>query len=116
MIYHSVSWGRRLYFFLYYGPEFTSRALLRWAAAHGVELWFIDPGKPTQNGFIESFNGKFRDECLNQHAFLSLDHARTEIAAWLVEYNEHRPHKSLGWKTPAAFVKSHTTPQIEVAA
>jgi len=98
------------------GSEFTSRAMLRWAALHGVELCFIDPGKPTQNGFIESFNGKFRDECLNQHAFLSLDHARTEIAEWRIEYNEHRPHRSLRWKSPAAFVKSLTTPQPEVAA
>src|SRR5260370_15791299 len=85
------------------GPEFISRAVDQWALAHGVRLHFIDPGQPTQNGFIESFNGKFRDECLNQNWFVSLNDARRIIEAWRVDYNTVRPHSSLGHRTPAEF-------------
>lgn len=85
------------------GPEFISRAVDQWAFANGVQLHFIDPGKPTQNGFIESFNGKFRDECLNQNWFVDLDDARRIIEAWRVDYNTVRPHSSLGYQTPVEF-------------
>jgi len=89
------------------GPEFTSRALDRWAYEHGVDLKLIAAGKPTQNAFIESFNGKFRDECLNDHYFTNLAHARAEIAAWRRDYNEFRPHSSLGRMPPAEFAALH---------
>jgi len=85
------------------GPEFISREVDQWAYAHGVALHFIEPGKPVQNAFIESFNGKFRDECLNQNWFVSLDEARRIIEAWRVDYNTVRPHSSLGYRTPAEF-------------
>jgi putative transposase len=85
------------------GPEFASRAVDQWAARRGVNLRFIDPGKPMQNGYIESFNGKFRDECLSQHWFISLDEARSVSEEWRVDYNERRPHRSLQQQTPAEF-------------
>ena len=84
------------------GPEFAGRALDAWAYAHGVELRFIRPGKPIENAYVESFNGKFRDECLNEHWFVSLAEAQTVIEAWRVDYNTVRPHQSLGQQTPAA--------------
>lgn len=87
------------------GPEFISQNLDIWAYQNKVELKFIQPGKPTQNAYIESFNGKFRDECLNQHWFLNLDHAKNEIDAWRKDYNENRPHSSLRYKTPTEFAK-----------
>ena len=83
------------------GPKFTGRALDQWAYQHGVQLKLIQPGKPTQNAFIESFNGKFRDECLNEYWFHTLDHARVIINQWRKDYNECRPHSMLGYKTPA---------------
>lgn len=83
------------------GPEFTGRALDQWAYQHGVQLKLIQPGKPTQNAFVESFNGKFRDECLNEHWFHTLDHAKVVISQWRQDYNENRPHSMLGYKTPA---------------
>lgn len=82
------------------GPEFISRALEIWAEENGVRLHFIEPGKPVQNCFIESFNGRFRDECLNEHWFVSMDDARSLIAAWREDYNEVREHGSLGGMTP----------------
>ncbi|HHA1259768.1 TPA: IS3 family transposase [Enterobacter asburiae] len=85
------------------GPEFTCRALDQWAYEHGVELRLIQPGKPTQNGFIESFNGRFRDECLNEHWFSDIVHARKTINDWRQDYNECRPHSSLNYQTPAEF-------------
>ena len=88
------------------GKEFCSRAMLMWAHARGVQLFLIEPGKPNQNAYIESFNGRFRDECLNEHWFTSLQHARVVIDAWRREYNEERPKKSLGGLTPAAYAKS----------
>lgn len=87
------------------GPEFTGKALDQWAWERGVKLHFIDPGKPVQNAFVESFNGKFREECLNETWFRSLQHAREVIATWREDYNCVRPHKSLGWKTPAEVEK-----------
>ncbi len=86
------------------GPEFTSQALDNWAYAQEIKLQFIEPGKPMQNGYVESFNGKFRDECLNEHWFTSLDDAREIIESWRVDYNEERPHSSLGNMTPLEFV------------
>jgi putative transposase len=85
------------------GPEFAGTALDRWAYRNGVELHFIRPGKPVDNAYIESFNGKFRDECLNLHWFLDLNHARAETEAWRVDYNEVRPHSSLGNLTPKEY-------------
>jgi putative transposase len=85
------------------GTEFTSGAFLAWAERSGIELRFIQPGKPTQNAFIESFNGKFRAECLDAHWFTSLADARRVIEDWRRDYNEVRPHSSLGNKTPAEF-------------
>ena len=87
------------------GPEFIGQAVDQWAFAHGVRLHFIEPGKPVQNAFIESFNGKFRDECLNQNWFVSLDQARRIIEAWRVDYNTVRPHSSLGYRTPEEFAR-----------
>lgn len=88
------------------GKEFCSRALLTWAHALGVQLFLIEPGKPNQNAYIESFNGRFRDECLNEHWFTSMRHAQVVIEAWRREYNEERPKKSLGGLTPAAYAKT----------
>lgn len=82
------------------GPEFVGRALDQWAYENGVRLDFIQPGKPSQNGYIESFNGKLRDECLNQHWFLGLNDARRIVANWRDDYNHHRPHTALGGRTP----------------
>lgn len=87
------------------GSEYVSKAMDQWAYRNGVELKFIQPGKPTQNGFIESFNGRFRDECLNQHWFENLEQAREIIEAWRIEYNTDRPNKALGRKTPEEFAK-----------
>ena len=88
------------------GKEFCSRAMLTWAHARGVQLFLIEPGKPNQNAYIESFNGRFRDECLNEHWFTSLRHAKVIIDTWRCEYNEERPKKSLGGLTPAAYAKT----------
>jgi putative transposase len=87
------------------GPEFTSKALDAWAYAHQVELTFSRPGKPTDNSYIESFNGKLRDECLNSHWFTSLDDARATLEAWRCDYNETRPHSALGQLAPTAFAQ-----------
>lgn len=84
------------------GPEFIAHVFLRWTAQAGITLDFIEPGKPVQNAFVESFNGKFRDECLNQHWFLDLTDARQTIEAWRQHYNQHRPHSALGYQTPDA--------------
>jgi putative transposase len=86
------------------GPEFAGKALDEWAYRHGVKLHFIDPGKPSQNGFCESFNRKFRDECLNEHWFQTLAEARARIEAWRVDYNEVRPHSALDNMTPKEFM------------
>jgi putative transposase len=85
------------------GPQFTRRALDQWAFEHGVELRLIQPGKPTQNGIIESFNGRVRDECLNEHWFSDIVHAMKTINNWWQYYNECRPHSSLNYQTPAEF-------------
>lgn len=85
------------------GPEFTSKALDQWAYEQGIAIDFIKPGKPTQNAYAESFNGRMRDECLNQHWFRSLPEAKRLIAAWRHDYNHVRPHGSLSERTPTEF-------------
>ncbi len=103
------------------GSEFSSLAMLRWGAERNVKLHFIEPGKPTQNGKIESFNARQRDELLNEHWFLTLGDLRTEAERWRIRYNTHRPHGSLGYLTPAEFARRYrestqnTTPQFEAA-
>ncbi len=87
------------------GKEFCGKAMVEWAHARGLDLRLIEPGKPNQNAYVESFNGRFRDECLNEHWFTSLLHARTVIETWRREYNEERPKKALGGLTPAAYAK-----------
>lgn len=94
------------------GPEFTGKALDQWACDHGVQLKLIEAGKPIQNAYIESFNGKFRDECLNEHWFMSLDHARAVIAEWRRDYNERRPHSALGYLAPAELAARHRDQSI----
>lgn len=89
------------------GPEFTSRAFLAWAQTHGIRHILIQPGRPMQNGYIESFNGKFRDEHLNEHWFQTLQQARVAVASWRLDYNEIRPHSSLGRIPPAQFAQQH---------
>jgi len=96
-----------------HGTEFTSKAVEAWAFYRGVELDFTRPGKPADNGHIESFNGRLRDECLNVHQFLSLDHAKRLIEAWRPDYNEHRPHSALGDLTPPAY--AHRLQEIVTA-
>lgn len=87
------------------GSEFTSKAMFFWSKESGIRLSFIQPGKPTQNAFVESLNGKFRDNCLNQHWFRSIDEARYEIDQWRYHYNHERPHSSLNYLTPVAFAQ-----------
>jgi len=95
------------------GPEFTSKIFDQWAYEHGVPPLLIQPGKPTQNAYIESFNGKFRDECLNEHWFRNLHHAKILIAAWRRDYNEQRAHSSIGYLTPAEFAVNQRQHTIE---
>jgi putative transposase len=85
------------------GTEFTSNAVLSWASAMRLDWYYIAPGKPIQNAFAESFNGRMRDELLNESLFFGLAHARGKIAAWVADYNTERPHSGLGYLTPAAF-------------
>jgi putative transposase len=87
------------------GTELTSHAILRWQKARAVEWHYIAPGKPQQNGFVESFNGCLPDECLNEHLFFSLVEARTQIEAWRIDYNTCRPHTSLGGLAPAIYAR-----------
>ncbi len=87
------------------GKEFCGRAMVTWAYNHGVQLRLIQPGKPNQNAYVESFNGRLRDECLNEHWFTHLLHARTAIETWRREYNEERPKKALGGLTPTAYAE-----------
>ena len=91
-----------------HGTEFTSNAILGWAIDHQVGWHYIAPGKPMQNGYIESFNGRMRDELLNETIFLDLDQARQIIGVWVADYNTQRPHSSLGYKTPVAYANQLT--------
>lgn len=102
------------------GPEFAGRTMQAWAARNGVELRFIQPGKPVQNAYIESFNSRFRDECLSQHWFASLSHMRSVIDNWREDYNHHRPHSTLGYVPPAMFAArcrqiAGSTPQAKAS-
>jgi putative transposase len=94
------------------GTELTSLAMFAWAAEHRVQLHYIAPSKPTQNAFIESFNGKFRDECLNENTFASIADAREIIEAWHIDYNENRPHRSLGQLTPNEYATAQLRSMI----
>jgi putative transposase len=91
------------------GPELRGRTLDQWAYEHGVQLQFIEPGKPVQNAHIESFNARLREECLNEHVFVSLDDARHKIETWRIQYNRERPHSSLGNLTPEEFAAQAST-------
>lgn len=91
------------------GPELFSHVLAVWAHEHAVTLHFIDPGKPIQNGHGESFHGRVRDECLNEHWFLGLANARQIVEAWRQDYNRERPHSALGYQTPAEFAQQAVT-------
>lgn len=95
------------------GKEFCGKAMVSWAHARGVQLRLIEPGKPNQNAYIESFNGRLRDECLNEHWFPSLLQARAIIETWRREYNEERPKKALGGLTPAAYAKQLEQNQLQ---
>ncbi len=102
------------------GPEFISKALDRWAYENGVTLDFLRPGKPTDNAFVESFDGRLRDECLNEHLFPSLAAAKRIIEAWRMDYNTVRPHSSLGGMSPAEFTnrprQGHDDPEANSSA
>jgi putative transposase len=99
------------------GPELTSRHFLAWAIERRIELLHIQPGRPMQNGRVESFHGKLRDECLNVSWFRNLFDARRKIGAWRREYNEERPHSSLNYLTPAAFARAAASPfNLEITA
>ena len=95
--------------------EFTSKALDAWAYSQGVKLDFIRPGKPVENAVIESFNGRFRDECLNAQVFVSSHDVRQKIDAWRIDYNEHRPHGSLGDLIPREFAEQEAKTWLQAA-
>ena len=98
------------------GTELTSNAILKWQEDRKVEWHYIASGKPMQNGFVESFNGRLRDECLNEHLFASLRHARELIAAWRDDYNHHRPHTSLDGPTPWEYHQRSVEGQTPIRA
>jgi putative transposase len=99
-----------------HGTEFMSRALEDWAYLRGVQLDFIRPGKPVENAFIEAFNGRLRDECLNVHQFISLADAQAKIEAWRLDYNQRRPHSLLGHLTPKEYAEQRQSRTINEAA
>jgi putative transposase len=90
------------------GPEFIGKALDAWAYQRGIKLHYINPGKPVENAYIESFNGKFRDECLNENWFMSFEHAKAVIEEWRIDYNSQRPHSSLNYMTPEEFIEKES--------
>lgn len=97
------------------GSEFTSRVFDAWAYARGIRIEYIQPGKPVQNAFIESFNGTLRDDCLNMHWFVSLDDAKVTIEDWRRDYNDFRPHSSLGGLTPTEYAGNHSRDEEQLA-
>jgi putative transposase len=97
-----------------HGTEFTSKSLDQWAWTNRIQLDFTRPGKPTDNGLCESFNGRLRDECLNVHEFESLDHAAAVLEAWRCDYNESRPHGALGSLTPSEYAKKARKNLLEI--
>jgi len=94
------------------GPEFRGRALAAWSEERRVRLEFIQPGKPAQNAYAESFNGRLRDECLNANWFTSLSDARRKIETWRQDYNQERPHSSLGYLSPSEFARTQAEMQV----
>lgn len=106
----SVKASFSVFFRRCYGSEFISRDLDLWAYHRGVVLDFSRPGKPTDNSYIESFNGKFRAECLNAHWFMSLDDARAKMEDWRRDYNEFRPHSAIGNKVPISLMNGSSAP------
>ncbi|RAR50055.1 putative transposase [Paraburkholderia unamae] len=94
------------------GPEFAGKVLDAWAYEVGVTLSFIRPGRPVENACIESFNGRFRDECLNEHWFVSMRRAKRLIEDWRIEYNTERPHSSLGYLAPVQFAQAHEAREL----
>ena len=103
-----------------YGTELTSMAILKWSQERHIEWHYTQPGKPTQNAFVESFNGRLRDECLNETLFTTVRHARAVLAAWKLDYNHHRPHSALGNQTPVEFAEKadmgHAPYRLELSA
>lgn len=97
------------------GTELTSHAIFAWCKVHRIDWHYIAPGKPMQNGYIESFNGKMRDELLNETLFFSLEHARHAVAEWVEDYNTRRPHSALAYQTPAAFAAKLTATGLNAA-
>jgi len=97
------------------GTELTSHSIFAWARYFQIDWHYISPGRPMQNGYVESFNGKMRDELLNETLFFSLDHARTVIAEWVEDYNTSRPHSALAYQTPAAFAAKLTATGLHAA-
>lgn len=89
------------------GSEFYSKAMDTWAYRRGVQLEFISPGRPVENAFIESFNGRLRDECLNDELFFSIEDARRKLETWRIDYNTNRPHSSLGDMSPREYARGH---------
>jgi putative transposase len=85
------------------GPEFTSRLFLTWCEERQIRIIYIQPGRPMQNGYVESFNGRFRDECLNANWFATMNDARQKVESWRIDYNDDRPHSSLGYRAPSEF-------------
>jgi putative transposase len=104
-----VAGGGWLLFRMYYGPEFVSDALERWARQHGVELAFIQPGRPMQNGIVERFNRTYREEVLDCYVFETLGEVRRMTADWIVRYNEQRPHEALGNLSPRQYLMAQST-------
>ena len=98
------------------GPEFTSRHFLAWCEQNSLKVHYIQPGKPVQNAHAESFNGRFRDECLNANWFLNLTDAKRKIEHWRQEYNADRPHSSLAYRTPEEFAKAFSELTSRMAA
>jgi putative transposase len=98
-----------------HGPEFEGKALDAWAYARGLTLAFIRPGKPVENAYIESFNGRFRDECLNEHWFVTMAQARAIIERWRIEYNTERPHSSLDNRTPEEYARARQQQVLSTA-
>ena len=112
-----AAWGKPAMIVSDNGTELTCNAMLKWTTEQAIAWHYIAPGKPMQNGFMESFNGKLRDECLNEHVFGSLAEARRVIEAWRVDYNEVRPHSSLSYQTPEEFAAAWTaSPNAEDAS
>lgn len=99
----SASRGRPEWIVCDNGPEFSGQVLDQWAFENGVQLHFITPGKPSENAYVESFNGKLRDECLNENWFVTVPEAREVVETWRVDYNQARPHSALGYRTPEEF-------------